>query len=165
MRKPLSTLFMLCALGFLVVVILPTVQTSQGEAARGDVRPDLVSVAAQDAVAAGIPPDLFVKQIRQESNFNPDDYNPRSGAVGIAQFMPSTAAGLGIDPTNPYDALAGAARLMSRYTHNYGGDYAKALAAYNGGSGTLAEAMRNCGAAWLSCEPLETQAYVNKIMN
>jgi soluble lytic murein transglycosylase-like protein len=53
---------------------------------------------------------------------------------------------------------------MARYTHNYGGDYAKALAAYNGGSGTLQAAITACGAGWLSCEPAETQAYVHIIL-
>lgn len=124
----------------------------------------LVDIAQQDAIEAGIDPTLFVRQINQESGFQTDDTSP-AGAVGIAQFLPSTAAGLGVNPHDPISALRGAAQLMSRYAHNYGGDYAKALAAYNGGSGTLANAMHDCGDAWLSCEPSETQAYVATIMN
>jgi soluble lytic murein transglycosylase-like protein len=120
------------------------------------------SLACQDAQNAGIPPDLFVRQIQQESGFQPDERSP-AGAEGIAQFMPATASGLGIDPWDPDQALAGAAQLMANYYQNYG-DYAKALAAYNGGSGTLAAAMRNCGSQWLSCEPAQTQAYVHNIM-
>jgi len=121
-----------------------------------------VTLACQDALEAGIPPDLFIRQIRQESNFNPSESSPQ-GDEGIAQFQPGTAAGLGIDPWDPVAALKGAAQLMSRYYKNYG-DYAKALAAYNGGSGNLATAMRNCGSSWLSCEPPVTQAYVHIIM-
>lgn len=122
-----------------------------------------VELARQDALAAGIPPELFVRQIDQESGFNPNALSA-AGAEGIAQFMPATAAGLGIDPWDPVQSLLGAAQLMARYTHHYGGDYAKALAAYNGGTGTLQAAIVACGAGWLSCEPAETQAYVQKIL-
>ena len=122
-----------------------------------------VALAQTDALAAGIPPDLFVKQITMESGFNPDDLSS-AGAEGIAQFMPDTAAGLGIDPWNPVDAIQGAAQLMSRYNRKYGGDYAKALAAYNGGSGTLQYCVTHDGSQWFSCEPAQTQAYIQKIM-
>ena len=124
----------------------------------------LMALARADALAAGIPPDLFVKQINQESGFSTNETSS-TGAEGIAQFEPGTAAGLGIDPWNPVSALQGAAQLMSRYTRNYGGDYAKALAAYNGGSGTLEYCMTHYGSEWLACEPAQTQAYVQKIMS
>jgi len=123
----------------------------------------LIALARADALAAGIPPDLFVKQINQESGFQTHETSS-TGAEGIAQFEPGTAAGLGIDPWNPVQALQGAAQLMARYTHTYG-DYAKALAAYNGGSGTLEYCMTHYGSEWLACEPTQTQAYVQKIMS
>ena len=124
----------------------------------------LIALARADALAAGIPPDLFVKQINQESGFNTNETSP-TGAEGIAQFEPGTAAGLAIDPWNPVSALQGAAQLMSRYTRTYGGDYAKALAAYNGGSGTLQYCLTTYGLQWFSCEPAQTQAYIQKIMS
>lgn len=46
----------------------------------------LVVLAQADALAACIPPDLFVKQINQESGFNPDDLSS-AGGEGIAQLM------------------------------------------------------------------------------
>src|SRR5260221_5127827 len=95
----------------------------------------LIALARADALAAGISPDLFVKQINQESGVNTNETSP-TGAEGIAQFEPGTAAGLAIDPWNPVSALQGAAQLMARYDQKYG-DYAKALAAYNGGTGYL----------------------------
>ncbi|RAQ96325.1 lytic transglycosylase domain-containing protein [Thermogemmatispora tikiterensis] len=122
-----------------------------------------VLVAQQAALDAGISPVYFVRQINVESGFNPYAVSP-AGAVGIAQFLPSTAAGLGIDPWNPVEALRGAARLMASYARSYGGDYAKALAAYNAGSGNLQNALNACGGAWLSCMPAETQNYVYRIM-
>ena len=122
-----------------------------------------IALAQQDATAAGISPVYFVRQINQESGFNPGAVSP-AGAVGIAQFLPSTAAGLGIDPWNPVQALRGAAQLMASYNRNYGGDYAKALAAYNGGSGTVQYAVNTCGANWLNCLPAETRHYIFVIM-
>lgn len=121
-----------------------------------------VAMAEQDAIDVGISPTYFVRQINLESGFNPNAVSP-GGAVGIAQFMPSTAAGLGIDPWNPVQALKAAAQMMANSYHTYG-DYAKALAAYNAGSASLQRAVNSCGANWLSCMSPETQHYVAVIM-
>lgn len=121
-----------------------------------------VPVAQAAATAAGISPVYFVRQINQESRFNPNAVSP-AGAVGIAQFLPSTAAGLGVNPWDPTQALYGAARLMASSYHQYG-DYAKALAAYNAGPGQLQSAEYACGVNWLNCMPAETQNYVYVIM-
>lgn len=123
-----------------------------------------IAIAQQDAIDAGISPDYFVRQINQESGFNPNAVSP-AGAVGIAQFLPRTAASLGINPWDPKQALYGAAHVMAGYARNYGGDYAKALAAYNGGSGTVQYAVNACGAAnWMNCLPGETRNYIYVIM-
>lgn len=122
-----------------------------------------VAIAQQDAATVGIPPDYFVRQINQESGFNPNAYSP-AGAVGIAQFLPSTAANLGVNPYDPVQALRGAANLMASYAHQYGGDYAKALAAYNAGGGTVNYAVNSCGGNWINCLPAETRNYIYVIM-
>ena len=123
-----------------------------------------VAIAQQDAINAGISPVYFTRQINLESGYNPNAISP-SGAEGIAQFMPGTAAGLGINPWDAKAALNAAAHLMANYAKNYGGDYAKALAAYNGGSGTLQYAVNACGAAnWMNCLPGETRNYIRVIM-
>jgi soluble lytic murein transglycosylase-like protein len=119
--------------------------------------------ACQDAISEGIPGHYFARQIYQESGFNPDVVSA-SGDIGIAQFQPATARGLGIDPREPHGALQGAAKLMGGYTRNNGGDYAKALASYNAGSGALASAVQRCGIGWRSCLPGVTQHYINIIM-
>jgi len=122
-----------------------------------------VSLAAQDALAAGISPTLYVRQINAESSFNPKALSP-AGAEGIAQFLPATAAALGVDPWDPVASLRAAARLMAGYVRESGGDYARALAAYNAGPPTLDAALASCGAAWLGCMPAETQQYIHLIM-
>lgn len=121
-----------------------------------------VSVAQQAATSAGISPVYFVRQIDQESGFNPNAVSV-TDAEGIAQFEPATAAGLGINPWDPIQALYGAAKMMDRYYVKYG-NYAKALGAYNAGPGSLQNAVNNCGVNWLSCMPEQSQNYVYVIM-
>ena len=123
-----------------------------------------VAMAQQDAINAGISPTYFERQINLESGLNPNAVSP-SGAEGIAQFMPGTAAGLGINPFDPVQALNAAAHLMASYNKNYGGNYAMALAAYNGGSGTVQYAINACGSAnWMNCLPGQTRNYIRVIM-
>lgn len=124
---------------------------------------DYIAIARQAANSSGIPPNYFVLQIRQESNFNPNALSS-SGAVGIAQFLPSTAAGLGINPYDPISSLYGAARYMASLDQSYSGDYAKALAAYNAGPPAVSRAVNSGGANWLAYMPAETQNYVHTIM-
>ncbi len=123
-----------------------------------------IAIARLDAINAGIPPGLFVRQIDRESGFDPHAMSP-SGAEGIAQFMPKTAASLGIDPWNPVEALKGAAQLMAHYTKMFAGTYAKALATYNAGPGAVQHALKVCGEVhWMNCLPAETQQYIAAIV-
>lgn len=124
-----------------------------------------VDLAAQDALVAGIPGVLFQRQIKVESHFNPDAISP-NGAVGIAQFMPATAASLDppLDPTDPVASLAAAAQYMASEARTFGGDYAKALAAYNTGDEAVKAAVTAYGANWLQHMPSETITYVQSIM-
>lgn len=122
-----------------------------------------MAIAQQDAINAGIPPTYFVNQIQAESSFNPNAVSP-VGAIGIAQFMPTTAAEMGINPWDPVQALEGAARYMATYYHQYGNDYAKALAAYNAGPGVVDALVSQYGSYWMYHLPLETRNYIYKIM-
>ncbi|HYL41847.1 MAG TPA: lytic transglycosylase domain-containing protein [Ktedonobacteraceae bacterium] len=122
-----------------------------------------VDIARQAAQSVGINPDLFVRQIRKESSFNPGAISP-AGAVGIAQFLPTTAANMGVDPYNPTQSLYGAARLMAHLSAMYGGNYAMALAAYNAGPGNVQYAINTGGSNWRAYLPAETQNYIAAIM-
>lgn len=121
-----------------------------------------VQEAWGDAVETGIPPALFVRQINLESGFNPRALSP-AGAQGIAQILPQTAQGWGIDPWDPHAALRAAAQHMARYQIQYAGDISKALAAYNAGQETVDQAIMQCHLAWLTCLPTETEHYVQTI--
>jgi hypothetical protein len=116
-----------------------------------------VEAARQAAAKHGVDPDVYMRQIYQESRFNPKAVSP-VGARGIAQFMPATAKGMGLaDPHEPFAALEAGAKLMASHLKEFGGDYSKALAAYNAGPGRV----RKYGGV----PPFkETQNYVRTIL-
>ena len=105
----------------------------------------------------GVDPALLTGLIRQESNFDPAARSG-AGAVGLTQLMPATAAGLGVaDPTDPAQAIEGGARYLRAQLDRFGGDEAKALAAYNAGPGAV---QRFGGVPPYA----ETQAYVQRVL-
>ena len=83
----------------------------------------------------GVPEDLFLRLVRQESGWNP---NARShkGALGLAQLMPGTARLLGVNPRDPAQNLDGGARYLAQQYRKFG-DWRLALAAYNAGPGAV----------------------------
>ena len=123
---------------------------------------DYHQIARQDAINAGINPDLFERQINQESGFNPNAVSS-AGAIGIAQIEPTTAAGWNVNPHDPIASLQAAADAMAHYYNAYH-SYPMALAAYNAGTGALNNAIANCGLSWETCVPSETQGYIVTIM-
>jgi cell wall-associated NlpC family hydrolase len=94
-----------------------------------------VSTIEQAASKNGIPASLLAALVYHESRFEPTVVSS-AGAEGMAQFMPGTAAGLGIDPYDPTEAINGAAQLLGSYTRQFG-SYADALAAYDAGSSAV----------------------------
>ena len=83
----------------------------------------------------GIDPNIFYRQINQESRFN-SAARGSSGEVGIAQIMPKFHPG--VDPSDPYASMDYAAKLMKQYYDQYQ-NWATALAAYNAGPGAVAQ--------------------------
>ena len=78
-----------------------------------------------------LPPGLLSAVAHAESNYRPDAVSS-AGAIGLMQLMPATAKALGVDPTNPSQAIDGAARLLQGQLAKYG-SVPLALAAYNAG--------------------------------
>lgn len=95
-----------------------------------------------------------------ESRGNANAVSP-AGAQGQYQLMPATAKALGVDPFDPVQARAGAAKLMTDYLKRYR-DMAKALAAYNWGPGNLDKDLKAHPADWRAHLPAETQKYLQK---
>ncbi len=107
-----------------------------------------------------LPVDLLARLLWQESRYREDiitgAVRSRVGAVGIAQFMPATAAEMGIDPLNVEQSIDAAAKYLRRL---YGSlqVWDKAIAAYNWGIG-------NVQRKGLAMAPLETRNYYTSIM-
>jgi soluble lytic murein transglycosylase-like protein len=108
----------------------------------------------QAAARYGLSPQLLAAVGKVESGYDPNAVSP-AGAVGLMQLMPSTAAGLGVNPSDPAQAIDGAARLLSRNLREFG-SLPLALAAYNAGAGAVHK--------YGGVPPYaETQGYVKKV--
>jgi len=99
-----------------------------------------------DRRRSGIDPLVLHAVIRQESRFQSDVLSP-AGAVGLMQLMPRTAAEAArkekMPKPNRKDLLRPAvnvrlgAAYLSRLVKGYGGDYFRAVAAYNAGEAAV----------------------------
>ena len=109
------------------------------------------------ARAEGVDPKLLAAVAWSESGFKATARSG-AGAVGLMQLMPRTAAGLGVDPTDPAEALRGGAKYLKQQLNAFGGREDLALAAYNAGPG----AVRKYG----GIPPYsETQGYVKTVLS
>jgi soluble lytic murein transglycosylase-like protein len=115
------------------------------------------------APSYGLDPELIIRQCKAESAFRQDAVSP-CGALGLMQLMPATAAGLGVDPHDWHQNVNGGLRYMCAAMARFGKDPAKALAAYNCGSGRLAGLLEKHGREWREFLPLETKNYLKKIL-
>jgi len=104
-------------------------------------------------------PLLVTALFHQESGFNMAARS-RTGAVGIAQLQPETAAGLGFDPTDPAQNIEGGIKYLSAQLAGFSqsGDWAPtyAIAAYNAGASAVGK--------YQGVPPYsETQNHVNRV--
>jgi len=90
------------------------------------------------AAANGIPSRLLAALAKEESGYRNDAVSS-AGALGIMQFMPTTARGMGIDPLDPAQAINGAARYIRAQIDRFGSTDL-AVAAYNAGPAAVARA-------------------------
>jgi soluble lytic murein transglycosylase-like protein len=102
---------------------------------RGKYKGKFLPVARAAARRHGIPEDLFLRLIQQESNWNPTAKS-HAGAFGLAQLIPSTARYLGVDINDPYQNVDGGARYLKEQYREFG-SWRLALAAYNAGPGAV----------------------------
>ena len=98
---------------------------------RGSYRGTYLETAKAIARQHGVPEDLFLRLVQQESGWNPGAVSPK-GATGLAQLMPDTARLLRVDINDPKENLEGGARYLAMMYRQFG-DWRLALAAYNAG--------------------------------
>ncbi len=96
--------------------------------------------------ASGMPEDLTYLALI-ESGYDPHAYS-RAAAVGMWQFMSSTARGVGMrvdwwmdERRDPARATDGAIRFLRDLQRQFGGSLYLAAAAYNGGPGRVARGL------------------------
>ena len=96
-----------------------------------------LAMARDAARRHGVPEDLFLKLVQQESGFNATAKSHK-GALGLAHLMPQTARLLRVDPLDPYQNLDGGARYLKQMYARFG-NWRHALAAYNAGPEAVAK--------------------------
>lgn len=129
-------------------------------ATRAAVQAVVVAAAQQ----YGVDPNLALAIAQRESGFNPNAVSPK-GAKGVMQLVDSTAAMLGVtDPFNVVQNVYGGVRYIAQLIQQFGGDVAKAVAAYNVGPGRVTSAVAQYAGNWLAAVPAETQAYVAALL-
>lgn len=116
----------------------------------------LASIFEKASKTYGVSMSLLTAMAKQESNFQADATS-KSGAMGIMQLMPATAAHFGCtEPYDPEQNIMAGAKYISQLLDKYNGDVSLALAAYNAGSGNVDK--------YGGIPPFaETQNYVAKI--
>lgn len=133
--------------------------SAPGAAATAGSRESICLLIEAAARAHGLPVEFFARVIWQESRFDAGAVGPvtRSGerALGMAQFMPRTAAERGLlDPFDPVQALPKSAEFLGALRAEFG-NLGLAAAAYNAGPQRLRDFIAGSGPM-----PGETRRYV-----
>lgn len=111
-------------------------------------------IITQAAAEHNVDAALIKAVIKQESGFNPTagsntkygdcsggaDPATCGGAYGLMQLMPGTAQDLGLSPADrgdPGKNIFAGTKYLAQLLNTFNGDYVKAIAAYNAGSGNV----------------------------
>lgn len=126
-------------------------------------RPQVEALIRATAPALGLDADLSIRQCAAESGFRADAVSS-CGARGLFQLMPATAKELGVDLSRWQSNVYGGLKYMAWLVAHYGGDAAKAYAAYNWGVGRLDKLLAREPDGWREHLPAETRGYLKKII-
>jgi soluble lytic murein transglycosylase-like protein len=97
----------------------------------------LEQLVQANGAAFGVDPALIKAIIANESGFNAKATS-RTGAQGLMQLEPGTAAGLGVtDAYDPAQNIYGGTRYIKGLLERFHGDLHLAVAAYNAGPGAV----------------------------
>ena len=120
---------------------------------------------AEAEAANNLPPGLIKALAYQESRFNPNAHNPKSGAYGITQWISKSAEGWNVDRYDPKSSIEGTGRYLRSLIDRFGGRVDLALAAYNGGEGNIERWLKD--GTWITNDehirPKENIEYPEKV--
>jgi soluble lytic murein transglycosylase-like protein len=119
---------------------------------------DIERLVSMNANTWGVDPALVKAIIANESGFDPNATS-KTGAQGLMQLEPGTAAGLGVsDAYDPAQNVAGGTRYIRGLLDRFHGDLRLAIAAYNAGPGAVVK--------YNGVPPYaETQQYVENVLD
>lgn len=148
---------------------IPFIETTKEVPVEG-LDEDMIDAIRVTADEFDIPQELALAVAWQETGgkFNLDAKNKKSGAIGLFQLLPSTAADLGVDPNNPKENIQGGIDYLSEQLERFG-TIELALAAYNWGPGNVRRALK-AGVDFFNVPvakggaPKETKDYVKQVM-
>jgi hypothetical protein len=116
---------------------------------------DIQGLSKELGAAYQVDPALIRSIIRAESGGNPDAVSSK-GAQGLMQLMPATARRFGVmNAFDPGQNVSGGTAYLRFLLKRYGGDEAKAIAAYNAGEGNIDKGI----------VPADTRAYTAKVLD
>jgi hypothetical protein len=112
-----------------------------------------------------LPPGLLNTIYQIESGGGRNLGPSRAGALGPFQFMPRTAAAMGLqDPMDTASSAHAAARYMDYLMNQFSGNLEMAAASYNWGEGNVRRQVAQLGPRWREGLPDETRNYINRVM-
>src|SRR3954447_9615473 len=171
LRRRLVALAAAAGVGLLAVTLMPEAKHAVKEITLPLRHEDIIR---QQASAKGLDPALVASVIYAESHFV--DQTSHAGARGLMQITPETARAIAqstggtafteTDLATPQVNIAYGTWYLRHLLDHYDGDEVAALAAYNGGIGTVGRWRASAGGT-LSVDEIpfaETRAYVTKVM-
>lgn len=116
--------------------MMPSRPTLGGAYTGAALAPDVDALIVKYSQEMGIDPNIARAVAMQESGGRQDVVSP-AGAIGIFQLMPDTAKELGVDPHDLEQNIRGGIQYLKQMHDRYGGNWDRALYAYNWGPGNM----------------------------
>lgn len=116
--------------------MMPSRPTLGGAYTGAALAPDVDALIVKYSQEMGIDPNIARAVAMQESGGRQDVISP-AGAIGTFQLMSDTAKGLGVDPYDLEQNIRGGIMYLKQMYDRYGGNWDRALYAYNWGPGNM----------------------------